>query len=135
MKKYLVPIIVITMLILIGLAFLNPYFRMDRFGGVEIEWVDFIQINDKMYHAKLSESENGFMQVNVKAEFVGKEIVRVKFRLADNVHGENYVIRNLDASYLEEGTRIYSYQNLQDTSSIVIEIKGEYFLYSTIYNN
>lgn len=135
MKKKLVPIIVIILMLLIGLIFTNPYLRMDRFGDVETEWVDFVRINGKMYHPELIESENGFVKVIVDKNFVGEEIGRVKFRLIDNVHGENYVIRDWDASYLERGTRIYAYQNLKSVSRLVVEIKGKYFLYSTITNN
>ena len=131
MKKILVLVMILTLVILIGFFLTSPYFRFDRFGEVETEWVDFVKVDGKMYHLEYIKIGDKLDKVVVDKSNIGKEIGKVKFRLADNVHGE-YRIRDWDAGYLEKGTRIFSLLDQQYKDSIVVEVEGEYYLYSII---
>lgn len=131
MKKNLVLVMILTVVILIVFFLTSPSFRFDRFGEVETEWVDFIKVDGKMYHIEYIKIGDKLEKVVVDKSNIGKEIGKVKLRLADNVRGE-YRIRDWDAGYLEKGTRILSLLDQKNKDSIVVEVEGEYYLYSTI---
>jgi hypothetical protein len=67
---------------------------------VNIDWVDFIKINDITYLRQNSDVPPGHDMLTYYTE--------VKFKVADNVNNPNYKIKDGDAAYLETGTKIYT---------------------------
>lgn len=76
-------------------------FRIDRFGNSEIRWADVVKINGELYYRE--ENPKG-----IDAKDLRGKIGEVNFQIVSKVSNERYRIRNGDASFLEEGTELYS---------------------------
>ncbi|MEH7356719.1 hypothetical protein V7150_24735 [Neobacillus drentensis] len=93
MRK-LLNVVILLMLILTGC-------RLSQFGQhVEIEWVDFIKWNGKMY-------DGIYSGALADKTYLGEKLGEVKFKVADNVTDPEYKIRNGDAAFHEKGTQIF----------------------------
>lgn len=76
---------------------------------VEIEWVDFLQMNDKKYHRAYHLELAGPL---------GDKIGETKFKIADNIHNPEYRSKNGDSAYLKPGTELFSVKNKKDLIAV-----------------
>ncbi|MTD31967.1 hypothetical protein [Planomicrobium sp. YIM 101495] len=67
---------------------------------VEIDWVDFVHLNDEQYTAMGSEVIAG-------PEWIGAELGEVAFNVSDNVKDSSYRTKNGDAAFRDVGTPIF----------------------------
>lgn len=67
---------------------------------VEIDWVDFVHINDEQYTSMGSDVIAGL-------EWIGAELGEVAFNVADNVKDSSYRTKNGDAAFWDVGTPIF----------------------------
>lgn len=72
-----------------------------------IEWVDFIQINDHEYVSTHS-------GVIADLTYIGEGVGEVKFEVNEHVTNPNYQVKNGDAAYWAEGTKIFTVKDMQD---------------------
>ena len=100
--------------------FMGYFFRVDRFGMSQIDWVDCVQINNIKYHSD-------FNRTSAEYSLIDKKIGEVKFNVYKNVHNGNYRFRDGDATFLDVGTEIYSLKS--DNNAITVKIGEIYFLY------
>lgn len=82
--------------------------------NVEIDWVDFIKWNGKMY-------EGIYSGVIADEKFIGETIGKVKFKVADNIKDSSYKTKNGDAAFHEKGTVIYAIKENPN----IIAVKSE----------
>jgi hypothetical protein len=116
-KKFL---IVVVLILLVLMAFI---FRFDRFGFVEVDFMDCVYMNNQLYFS--GAEGNGGERTLVDPALIDKKIGDVKFTLSENVHSTYYINRNVDAAFLDVGTEIYSMK--AGENSIAIKIGGQYF--------
>jgi hypothetical protein len=91
----------------------------------EIDWVDFIKLNDKEYNGIYS-------GVIADPALVCKEIGVVTFKVADNVTSPHYQTKNGDAAFWEKGTKIYCVRNTP--SLIAVKDQNEINGYRVYYS-
>ncbi|QHS23503.1 hypothetical protein GWK91_11275 [Virgibacillus sp. MSP4-1] len=83
---------------------------------VMIDWVDFVKLNDVQY--------TGLHQsVIANPDRIGKQIGKVKFKVADNVTNPQYRVKNGDAAFLAKGTKIYAVE--QKPNYVAVKDKRE----------
>jgi hypothetical protein len=110
----------------IFLASIGYAFRLDRFGVMQIDYMDCIYINNQLYFSSFEQS--GFKRTPVESAFIDSKIGEVKFRLSENVHSSYYFNRNGDAAFLDVGTEVYSLKS--DNNAIAVKIGEQYFIFS-----
>lgn len=76
-----------------------------------IDWIDFVKIDDTEYHAI-------YTGIIADPQYIGEEISQVKFKVDENVTNSSYRIKNGDAAFWEEGTKIYSVKTMPDFIAI-----------------
>lgn len=69
----------------------------------KIDWIDFIQFNDITYCA--SHDKTG---LKLTKDDFDKELYKVKFNVAENIHDPEYKNKNGDAAFLPVNTEVYS---------------------------
>jgi len=106
LKKLGCYAILICCILLVGC---NNVFKSIQKPNANISWVDFIQFNDKTYYSGVSSNK-----MKLTKEDLDKELYKVKFNVADNVHDPEYKTKNGDAAFLPVNTEIYS---IKDYSS------------------
>lgn len=95
MVRKLLGLLIVLMIILSGC-------RSSPFGqNVQIDWVDFIKWNGKVY-------DGVYSGVLADKKFIGEKIGEVKFKVADNVSNPEYKLKNGDAAFHEKGTDIFT---------------------------
>lgn len=116
-------IMIVFLILVISIVILWKPLRLDRFSLIpsKIDWVDCIKVNDKMYY------NNTFPREEIDSSEVGEKLGKVKFIVSKKVSNSSYKLRNFDATYLEEGTKIYRMKNTEE--SITVEIDGKYYSY------
>ena len=95
-------------------------------GCTEIDWVDFIKLNDITY-----------TRVSETAPIDETDLVlyaEIKHRVAGNVHNPDYKMRNGDAAYHEAGTPVYAIAGYAPTSRLAVK-RGEDCLIYHVSNN
>jgi hypothetical protein len=119
MKRYFwLALTLVLFLPLVGCA--------SGFGIENIDWVDFIKLNDITYlkvRQSITISENDL--------FLYGEI---KFNVAGNVNNSNYKIKNGDAAYLEAGTPVYSLTGYAPGFRLVAKENQAFFIYEADSN-
>lgn len=119
-KKLLYAAISIVLLVLAAYIF-----RLDRFGFVEVDYVDCVYINNQSYY---SHSErNAGERTLIDPSLIEKKIGEIKFTLSENVHSTYYIFRNGDAAFLDIGTEIYRVKT--SDSMVAVKIGEQYFEY------
>lgn len=83
---------------------------------IDIDWVDFVKINDQQYsaHHTVAIADD---------RYIGDEVGKVEFKVDKNVTDTNYQVKNGDAAFWEEGTLIYEVVAMPDM--IAIKDKAE----------
>lgn len=74
--------------------------------GGDIDWVDFVMINDISYGAK--------QEISNQPVLKGKKLGEVQHRVADDVTCTDYQTKSGDAAFLQEGTEIYEIQGYSE---------------------
>jgi hypothetical protein len=131
MKKIIVAVLFIASLSIVLLLSKSPIFRMDRYGGGDIDWVDCVYYNNQLYHLEHVDSDHRIKKT-IEENMVDKYLGKVKFTLDNNVSNMHYKMRNWDASFLEKGTKIYSIANIDSNKSIAVLEDGVYVKYSVL---
>lgn len=116
-------VMIIFLVLVVCIILLWKPLRMDRFSLIpsKIDWVDCIMVNDTKYY------NSTFPREEIAQSEVGEKIGKVKFIVSKKVSNSSYKLRNFDATYLEEGTKIYRILNSED--SIAAEIDGKYYVF------
>lgn len=98
-------------------------------GDYEIEWVEFIQVKGVTYYAN---SE----QVAVEPDIIeiGDVYSKVKFNVSDHVHDMSYKIKDGDAAFLKEGTKIYTLKNYAPKTRLAVCINENLRIYDAAVN-
>ncbi|WP_026693191.1 hypothetical protein [Peribacillus kribbensis] len=93
--------------------------------GISIDWVDFIVWDGEEY-------DGMFTGALADPAYVGRELGKVKFKVAEKVYDPEYKTKNGDAAFLEKGTRLYSVKGRPDLIAVPSQdsIKG-YKLYGS----
>lgn len=78
---------------------------------IDIEWVDFVKIDDQQYSVV-------YTAAIADESFIGDEIAKTEFKVADNVTNTNYKVKNGDAAYWKEGTPVYDVIGKEDMVAI-----------------
>lgn len=104
MKKRYLIIVFLLVSSLMGCSF-SPKVMM------EIDWVDFIQLNGNHYLSTKHVLEKSS---------VGPEIAKIRFQVADNVLDPHYEAKNGDAAFLEAGTSVYKVNGYKENFRIAI---------------
>jgi hypothetical protein len=119
MVRKLLGLLIVLMIILSGC-------RTSPFGkNVQIDWVDFLKWNGKVY-------DGVYSGVIADEKFIGEKIGEVKFKVADNVSDPEYKLKNGDAAFHEKGTDIFTIKGIPNLlavkSSRAIKGYSIYFL-------
>lgn len=129
MKKIVIAVLFIASLSIVLFLSNNPIFRMDRYGGDDIDWVDCVYYNYKLYHLESLDSDHRIKET-IEENKVDKYLGKVKFTLDNKVSNMHYKMRNWDASFLEKGTEIYSIKEIDSNKSIAVLDDGVYVKYT-----
>ena len=92
---------------------------------VEIDWVDFIKCNGKLYHGS-------FLYVLDDPSDLRKEIGEVNYNVAKNVHDPAYKTKDGDAAFREPGTKLYAIEGYPQQEVIAVphpKLPGGYQIY------
>jgi hypothetical protein len=112
--------VAVSLILLVLVAYI---FRLDRFGFVEIDYVDCVYMNNQFYFSHFE--RNAGKRTLIDPMLIEQKIGEVKFTLSENVHSTYYINRNGDASFLDIGTEIFSVK--KSDSAIAIKIGEQYF--------
>lgn len=118
--KKAIFLLAIPVVIILAIAVLWWPLRFDRYGFSAIDWVDLVKYNNASYTSV-------FPRTEVDPKQIEKNIGDVQFMLSGNVGNPNYQLRNLDAAYLPQHTRLFSIKN--DPDSIAALVDGVYYKY------
>jgi hypothetical protein len=123
MKKRLLIVSGIIITIVIAVVIVWTPLRLDRFGflAVAIDWIDVVKLNDQKFKANNPRQE-------VLANEIDHKIGDIQFTLSEQVSNPNYKMRNGDATFLPEGTLIFSINN--DNNSVAALIDGKYYRFT-----
>jgi hypothetical protein len=108
---------------LILLALIGYVFRLDRFGLLEVDFLDCVYINNQLYFS--GSEQHGGERIPIDPALIGRRIGEVKFTLSEKVHSSYYINRNGDAAFLDIGTGIYSLKS--NDKAIAVKLGGNYF--------
>ena len=123
MKKRLLIASGIIIAIVIAVVLAWTPLRLDRFGllAVAIDWIDVVKLNDQKFRTNNPRQE-------VPATEIDHKIGDIQFTLSGQVSNPNYQMRNGDATFLPEGTLIFSINN--DNNSVAALIDGKYYRFT-----
>ncbi|KOA19650.1 hypothetical protein CLHOM_17390 [Clostridium homopropionicum DSM 5847] len=96
---------------------------------VEIDWINFIQVNDIHY----SDVHN-YCGRDLTSADIGQKVSEVKFKVSDNVFDTSYKTKDGDAAFLEKGTPIYSIKGYRTEFRLAAYFNGKLTLYEAHYN-
>lgn len=97
-------------------------------GIIEIDWVDFIVLNDINYYRT-------YMDIyKLKKHKVGEVIGEVEFNVANNIDNPKYEVKNGDAAFLEKGTKIYKLKDYSTNFRVAVYTNNEWILYEADSN-
>ena len=103
--------VMVTVIILLIASGCNERLNANNCPGVEIEWVDFLLINDITYYYQ--------PEANLDPHATaGDEIGIVTYKLAEQACSDHRS-ENGDAAFLPEGTKIYEYQGYLPTFRVI----------------
>ena len=97
-------------------------------SGIEIDWVDFIVLNDINYHRAYLDN------YKLEKDKVGKVIGKVEFTVANNIYNPKYKVKNGDAAFLEKGTKIYKLENYSTNFRVAVYTNNEWIIYEADNN-
>lgn len=118
-KKVIIIVAVVIALLWVGYAF-----RVDRFGlGYQIDYVDYVYINNQLYISGLSPVQREPVDVSM----IDQKIGEVKFTTLDNVHSPWYIRRNGDAAFLDKGTAIFSLKS--PDNAVAVKVDDTYYIF------
>ncbi|WP_138420387.1 hypothetical protein [Aquibacillus sediminis] len=106
MKQFLIIILSVPFL-----AACQSIDKTDSNAHTIIDWVDFVKINGKQY-------ESVYSAIIADPTFIGEEISEVAFHISDNVSNPGYQIKDGDAAFLDEGTKLHAVQNKPDMLAV-----------------
>ena len=119
-------IIIIIIAAVIALLWAGYALRVDRFGlGYQIDYVDYVYINNQLYISGLSPVQREPVDVSM----IDQKIGEVKFTTLDNVHSPYYIRRNGDAAFLDKGTEIFSLKS--PDNAVAVKVDGIYYIFKT----
>lgn len=97
--------------------------RLDRFGllPVMIDWIDVVKLKNQKF-------ETNYPRQEVSATEIDQKIGDIQFTLSGQVSNPNYQMRNGDATFLPEGTEIFSMKN--DKDSVAALFDGKYYRFN-----
>jgi len=93
----------IILLCCIMLSGCSNYFAPKGKPYSKISWCDFIKFNDITYYPRMDQAGP-----KLTKDDLDKELYKVKFNVADNVHDAKYKIKNGDAAFLPVNAEVYS---------------------------
>jgi len=99
--------------------------RLNRM--VEIDWADMVKNNNITYLAV-------YQSTPPENNLIDKELSRVKFKVEGNVHNPNYKIKDGDATFLFEGTQIYSLKGYSSNFRVGVLWNNKVKVYEADYN-
>jgi len=121
-SSFIIGIIVVIVVIIACLfKFSGTYENHPSSGYANISWIDCIKADDATYTKDSSDSTFTESEID-------KEIGTVKFQVHDSIHYVGYKIKNWDATFLYENTKLFSIKN--DTKSIAALVDGIYYKYT-----
>ncbi len=97
-------------------------------SGIEIDWVDFIVLNDINYHRAYLDN------YKLEKDKVGKVIGKVEFTVANNIYNPKYKVKNGDAAFLEKGIKIYKLENYSTNFRVAVYTNNEWIIYEADNN-
>ena len=97
-------------------------------GIIEIDWVDFVVLNDINYHRAYMDN------YKLQKDKVGKVIGKVEFTVANNIYDPKYKVKNGDAAFLEKGTNIYKLKDYSTNFRVAVYSNNEWILYEADSN-
>lgn len=100
MKTKILLAMLAVLLIVAGI-FAGYHYRIDRLGTAMITWADWLKLNNTMYYLDHDADV-------IDPSCVGSRLGIVRFNVAKHVHNPEYHIRNGDATFLMEGTELFS---------------------------
>ena len=113
---------------LIGCGVQNRQEAEDTEIVAENDWVDMVQINGEAYAAAyINENLN---HTEVSEEDIGESLGTVQFTMNGAVSDPGYEMHDWDATYLDEGTQVYTV--VGDNDSVAVSADGTYYLYRKI---
>ena len=96
--------------------FAGYHYRIDRLGTAMITWADWLKLNNTMYYR---DHDADVIDPSCVGLFLGV----VRFNVAQHVHNPEYHFRNGDATFLVEGTELFS-SSCGDTDSVLVVQDG-----------
>lgn len=129
MKKVSITLSFIALILIILFITESPILRFDRYGFGDVDWADGVYYNNQLYDVDYISSDHREI-VTIDENMIERLLGKVKFTLNDNVSNMHYKLRNLDATFLKKGTKIYSIKNVDSSKSIAILDNGLYIKYS-----
>lgn len=96
--------------------------------AAEIDWVDFIVLNDIHYIG------NYHRDNKLHSEDIQETIGEVKFNVAKNIKVTNYKVKNGDSAYLDKGTKIYRIKGYKPEFRIAVNVEDEWRIYEADTN-
>lgn len=96
--------------------------------AIQIDWVDFIVLNDINYSGKYSE------EYILSDASIDKAVGEVKFNVADNIKSTSYKVKNGDAAYLPKGTKLYKIKEYSTAFRIAVNHQGKWRIYEADTN-
>jgi len=91
----------------------------------EISWVDFIVFDGITYEAiGVYDPDEVWAQLGAKQEkmHLGKEFGIVTFNVSDNIHDSSYQLKDGDAAFLPEGTKVYELDGYSTSFRLALKI-------------
>lgn len=101
--------------------FAGYHYRIERLGTAMITWADWLKLNNTMYYRDHDADV-------IDASCVGSCLGVVRFNVAQHVHNPEYHFRNGDATFLVEGTELFS-SSCGDTDSVLVVQDGTVLRY------
>lgn len=101
--------------------FAGYHYRIDRLGTAMITWADWLKLNNTMYYRDHDADV-------IDPSCVGSCLGVVRFNVAQHVHNPEYHFRNGDATFLVEGTELFS-SSCGDTDSVLVVQDGTVLRY------
>src|SRR4030042_1542039 len=117
LKRFLISIVIL----MIGLGVLSCQSSIGSTSSTHIDWVDFIRFNGITYIRTVQQLPYSEEELEYFDE--------VQFRVDVNIDALGYQIKDGDAAYLDEGTRIYSIKGYSPDFRLVAETGTELLLF------
>ena len=92
---------ILAFFLIVAGIFAGYHYRIDRLGTAMITWADWLKLNNAMYYRDQDADVIG-------PSCVGSRLGVIRYNVAQHVHNPEYHFRNGDATYLVEGTELFS---------------------------